>query len=126
MFSLLPRHRFLRWAAAIWLTVAAVLLVVMLLRPELEADERRALSVLVPLYFMSFPLGHAGLLTVNRLKVELYWANEFVPALSTEGVVLWVVLMSLGYFQWFVLLPGVCRQIRRLRRNQEESTLSGR
>ena len=113
-FSLFPRHRFLRIAATIWLTVAALLLLIMLLRPELQADERRALSVLVPLYFMSFPLGHAGLLAVNKLKVMLYWGNEFVPAIFTEGVVLWVVLMALGYLQWFVLLPAVARKIRRL------------
>ena len=113
-FSLFPRHRFLRVAAAVWLAVAVVLLAVMLLRPELQADERRALSVLVPLYFMSFPLGHAGLLAVNRLKVELYWGNEFVPAIFTEGVVLWILLLVLGYAQWFVLLPFLSGKIRRL------------
>ena len=112
--SLFPRHRFLRVAAAIWLAVAAVLLAAMLLRPELQTDERTALSVLVPLYFMSLPLGHAGLLAVNRLKVELYWASEFVPAMSTEGVVLWVLLVLLGYAQWFVLLPLISRRICRL------------
>ena len=113
-FSLVPRHGFLRIAAVAWLAVATLLLALMLLRPELQADERRALSVLVPLYFMSFPLGHAGLLAINRLKVELYWGNEFVPAIFTEGVVLWVVLMSLGYIQWFLLLPAISRKIRGL------------
>jgi hypothetical protein len=110
--SLVPRHRYLRIAAVIWLGLAAVLLVAMLARPELQADGRKALSVLVPLYFMSFPLGHAGLMAVNRLKVELYWANEFVPAIFTEGVVLWVLLVLLGYAQWFLLLPFVSRKIR--------------
>jgi hypothetical protein len=84
----------------------------MLLRPEMQADERKALSVLVPLYFMSFPLGHAGLLALNRLKVELYWAGEFVPAMFTEGVVLWMLLVLLGYAQWFLLLPLISRICR--------------
>jgi hypothetical protein len=110
--SLFPRHRFLRIAAAIWLVPAVVMLVVMLLRPEMQADERKALSVLVPLYFMSFPLGHAGLLALNRLKVELYWAGEFVPAMFTEGVVLWMLLVLLGYAQWFLLLPLISRICR--------------
>src|SRR5436190_18150498 len=103
--SLVPRNRVMRIAAMIWLGVAAVLLAVLLLRPELQADERRALSVLVPLYFMNFPFGHAGFLVVNRLKVELYWGNQFVPAIFTEGVVQWILLLVLGYVQWFVLLP---------------------
>ena len=113
-FSLFPRHRVLRIAAVIWLVLAAALLVVMLLRPEMQAGERRALSVLMPLYFMSLPLGHAGLLAVGRLKVELYWNNEFVPAVFTEGMVLWILLMLLGYVQWFLLLPMISGRIRRL------------
>ena len=112
--TLIPASRRLRVAAAIWLTVAGALLAAMLLRPELQVDERKALSVLVPLYFMSLPLGHAGLLAVGRLKVELYWSNEFVPAVFTEGVVLWTLLMLLGYVQWFLLLPMISRRIRRL------------
>jgi len=112
--TLIPRTRFLRIAAAIWLTVAMLLLAVMLARPELQADERKALSVLVPLYFMSFPLGHAGLLAVNRLKVELYWGNEFVPAIYVEGVWLWTLLTVLGYVQWFLFPSLVSSRIRRL------------
>jgi hypothetical protein len=98
----------------IWLVLAVALLVAMLLRPEMQAGERRALAVLVPLYFMSLPLGHAGLLAVSRLKVELYWSNEYVPGVFAEGVVLWALLMLLGYAQWFLLLPMVSGKIRRL------------
>jgi hypothetical protein len=109
-----PQHRFLRFAAVIWLLVAAALLVAMLLRPELQANERKALSVLVPLYFMSFPLGHVGLLAVNRMTLELYLGNEFVPAIYVEGVWLWTLLTVLGYAQWFLLTPLVSSRIRRL------------
>jgi hypothetical protein len=68
----------------------------------------------VPLYFMSLPLGHAGLLAVNELKLELYLGNGFVPDMLTEGVVLWSALTALGYAQWFWLLPLVSRAIRQL------------
>ena len=108
----------------IWLALAAVLLVAMLLRPELQVDERKALSVLVPLYFMSLPLGHAGLLAVNRLKVELYWDNGFVPAIFAEGMMLWALLLLLGYVQWFLLLPMISREIRRLGQAYEARRVS--
>jgi hypothetical protein len=114
--SLLPRHRVLRIVATVWLTAALAILAVMLLRPELQADERRALSSLVPLYFMSFPLGHLGLEALIRLKVELYVANEFVPGIFPEGIWLWTLLTMLGYAQWFLLPPLISSAIRRLGR----------
>lgn len=109
-----PQHRVMRIGAVLWLVVAAALLVAMLLRPELQANERKALSVLVPLYFMSFPLGHAGLLAVNRMTLELYLSNEFVPAIYVEGVWLWTLMTVLGYAQWFLLPPFVSSRIRRI------------
>ena len=112
--TLIPRHPVVRIVAVVWLLAAVAMLVVTLLRPELQADERRALSSLLPLYFMSFPLGHAGLEALIRLKVELYVANEFVPGILPEGVWLWTLLTVLGYLQWFLLLPLVARRIRQL------------
>jgi hypothetical protein len=114
--TLFPRHRALRVAAGFWLLMSLVLLAVMLMRPELQANERRALSTLVPLYFLSLPLGHAGLMACNKLKLELYLDSGFVPAIVTEGVLLWLLLAVLGYLQWFVLLPwisGKCRTLHR-------------
>ncbi len=112
--TLVPQHRIVRYVAAAWLFASVAMLAAMLLRPELQADERRALSTLVPLYFLSLPLGHAGLMAVNKLKLELYLGNEFVPGILTEGVLLWSLLTALGYVQWFVLLPWLSRSIRRL------------
>ena len=112
--SLFPQHRFLRIAAAVWLILAAALLAAMLLRPELVLNERRALSTLVPLYFMSFPLGHLGLLAVNKMTLALYLGNEFVPAIYVEGVWLWTLLTVLGYAQWFLLPSLISSRIGRL------------
>lgn len=112
--TLFPQHRILRFAAGAWLLAALAILAAMLLRPELQADERTALSGLVPLYFLSVPLGHAGLMAVSQLKLELYLSNEFVPGVLTEGLLLWTVLTVLGYVQWFLLLPWICRGIRHL------------
>jgi len=114
--TLFPPGRLLRWLAVVWLLAAVTLLALMLMRPELEADQRRALSTLVPLYFMSFPLGHAGLLACNKIKLALWFDSEFVPAIFTEGVFLWVFLTVLGYAQWFVLVPWVSGRLRQLYR----------
>jgi hypothetical protein len=100
--------------ATAWLLVAVALLVVTLLRPEMRADERSALSSLVPLYFMSFPLGHAGVAALSRLKVELYTGSGDVLGMHEEALLLWSSLCALGMLQWFVLLPWVARRSRRL------------
>ena len=112
--ALFPQHRLLRIAAVSWLLVSAVLITVTLLRPEILANDRAALSSLVPLYFLSLPLGHLGLLAVNRLLLELYVTSHTVPGIFSEGLMLWAALTVLGYIQWFVLLPWVSRLCRRL------------
>lgn len=111
---LFPQHPVLRIVAILWLLAAVVLLLVTLLRPEIQANDRAALSSLVPLYFLSLPLGHLGLLAVNHAKVSLYVASQVVPGIFSEGLALWAALTVLGYVQWFVLLPWVSRLCRRL------------
>ena len=112
--TLFPRHPVLRIVATAWLLASVVTLVVVLARPEIQANERAALSSLVPLYFLGFPLGHLGLLAVNQLKLDLYVTSHIVPSIFSEGLMLWIALTVLGYVQWFVLLPWVSRACRRL------------
>ncbi len=105
---------FARAAALAWLVAAFILLAVTLLRPEMQANERTALASLVPLYFLSFPLGHAGVMALTSLKVELYVGHGYELGILTEGLLLWSLLTVLGVLQWFVLLPWAARQARRL------------
>jgi hypothetical protein len=109
-----PRHPALRIVATAWLLVAVVLLVVTLLRPEMQADERAALATLVPLYFLSFPLGHAAVMALSRLKIELYAGSGYLLGMREEGLLLWLALTVLGGLQWFVLLPWLARRSRQL------------
>lgn len=111
---LLPRHPVLRIVATLWLLASVVMLFVTLLRPEIQANDRAGLSSLVPLYFLSFPLGHLGLLALNRLKVDLYVSFNVIPGIFTEGLLLWALLTLLGYVQWFIVLPWVSRKSRQL------------
>ena len=97
-----------------WLLIAVVLLVVTLLRPGIQVDERAALATLVPLYFMSFPLGHVGVMALSRLKLELYAGSAYVLGIHEEGLLLWLALTALGLLQWFVLLPWLARKSRQL------------
>ena len=107
------RHRALRIGAALWWIASAALLAWTLLRPELGAGERSALAGLLPLYLAGLPLSHLGLRAVNRLSVELYLANEFVPSVLAEGIWIWGALSLAGWLQWFVLLPLLARLVRR-------------
>lgn len=110
--ALLPQHRILRIAAVAWLLLSIVLITVTLLRPEMQANDRAALSTLVSLYFLSLPLGHLGVMAIGKLKVALYVDSQFVPGIFAEGLLLWACLVALGYVQWFMLLPWLARKAR--------------
>ena len=112
--KIFPRHPIPRIVATAWLLASIVMLLVTLARPEIGLNERAALTSLVPLYFLSLPLGHLGLLALGKLKLELYVTSQFVPSMFSEGLMLWAVLTVLGYLQWFVLLPWVSRKCRSL------------
>lgn len=114
--ALFPRHPALRIVATLWLLASLVLLVVTLLRPDVHGSDRAALVYLTPLYWLSFPLGHLGVVTGIRLRLELYLSYNIVPSVFAEGLFLWSVLTVLGYSQWFLLLPWVAQGCRRLSR----------
>ena len=111
-----PRHRALRIVAAAWLLAAVVMLMATLLRPDVWGNDRAALVWLTPLYWLSFPLGHAGVMAGIWIRVELYVGPRIVPSVYAEGLYLWTVLTVLGYVQWFVLLPWISRKCRQLSR----------
>lgn len=109
----LPVHPASRRVALLWLLGCAATLAVLLLRPSLHAGDRSALTALVPMYWLSLPLGHAGVLAVIKLRTELYVAG-MAPGIATEGLLLWFALGALGYAQWFLLLPLVARKCQQL------------
>jgi hypothetical protein len=110
---LLPTHPASRRVAVLWLAACLATLVVMLARPGLYEGDRSALATLVPLYFLSFPLGHAGVMAGIEIRTALYLAGA-APGILAEGLYLWLALGALGYAQWFLLLPLIARQCQRL------------
>jgi hypothetical protein len=112
--TLFPRHPILRIVATAWLLASVVMLLATLLRPEIGLNDRAALSSLVPLYFLSFPLGHVSVVALSRLKVDLYVSFGMAPGIFSEGLLLWILLTVFGYTQWFVLLPWLARKSRKL------------
>jgi hypothetical protein len=123
--ALFPRHPALRIVATLWLLASAVLLVVTLLRPDVYGNDRAALASLTPLYWLSFPLGHLGVMAGIRLRLELYLTHNVVPSVFAEGLFLWAALTVLGYAQWFLLLPLVahgCRRLSRLLFNRDATS----
>ena len=108
-----PKHPASRRVAALWLLACAATLVVMLLRADFHADDRAALSTLVPMYWLSLPLGHAGVLAVTEIRTELYLSGMAL-GIPVEGLLLWLALGVLGYVQWFLLLPLAARKCQQL------------
>jgi hypothetical protein len=109
-----PRNPIMRAVATAWLLASVVMLTFTLLRPDISGNERSALVYLTPLYWLSFPLGHAGVIAGIQIRLELYLNYNFVPSILSEGLYLWTVLTALGYAQWFLLLPLVAQKCRQL------------
>jgi len=109
-----PRQPMMRLVATAWLLASVLMLTFTLLRPDIFGSERSALVYLTPLYWLSFPLGHVGVIAGIRLRLELYLNFNFVPSILSEGLYLWAALTTLGYLQWFVLLPLVAQKCRQL------------
>ncbi|MGH8703692.1 MAG: hypothetical protein ACREVR_21270 [Burkholderiales bacterium] len=112
--TLFPRHPVMRLVATAWLLASVVLLTLTLLRPDISGNDRSALVYLTPLYWLSFPLGHAGVIAGIELRLRLYLEMNFVPSILSEGLYLWTALTVLGYAQWFVLLPLIAQKCRQL------------
>ncbi len=98
--TLIPRHRVLRRAAVLWLAASMASLFVLLTNPDIAGNARSPLRVLLPLYFLSLPLGHAGVWAISELKLELYLQGNPPPGILLEGLALWTGLTVLGYAQW--------------------------
>ena len=112
--TLFPRHPAMRLVATVWLLASVLMLTFTLLRPDISGNDRAALVYLTPLYWLSFPLGHVGVIGGIRIRLELFLELDFVPSILAEGLYLWAALTVLGYLQWFVLLPLVARKCRQL------------
>ena len=109
-----PRHPVMRLVATAWLLASVVMLTFTLLRPDISGNDRSALVYLTPLYWLSLPLGHVGVIAGIELRLRLYLNFNFVPSILSEGLYLWTALTMLGYLQWFVLLPLVAQKCRQL------------
>jgi hypothetical protein len=108
--TLIPRHPASRVAAALWLLACLSFLVLTLLQDGLYADERSALAMMVPVYFLSLPCGHIALMLAAKIKLALYLSAEFSPSILAESVFVWTFTVAIGYVQWFMLLPWLTRK----------------
>ena len=109
-----PRNPGMRLVATAWLLASVVMLTLTLLRPDISGNDRSALVYLTPLYWLSLPLGHVGVIAGIELRLRLYLDFNFVPSVLSEGLYLWTALTALGYAQWFLLLPLVAQKCRQL------------
>jgi hypothetical protein len=111
--TLLPRHAVTRVVAAIWLLACFAFLLMTLAKSELSVNDRSALKPLVPVYLLALPSAHVAYAVVARAKLSMYLNAGFEPDLRTEAVFLWTLTVTLGYVQWFIVLPWLARRCGR-------------
>ena len=108
--TLVPRQPALRVLAALWLLTCLAVLLLTLLKHELYANQRSALTQLVTVYFLGFPSIHIAVLASAKIKLDWYLHARFEPSILSESVFLWTLMVALGYAQWFVVLPWISRK----------------
>lgn len=108
--TFIPRHRASRVLAALWLLACVAVLLLTLLKHELYANQRSALTQLVTVYFLGFPSTHIAVLASAKIKLDWYLHARFEPSILSECVFLWTLMVALGYVQWFVVLPWISRK----------------
>lgn len=106
---MIPKHPATRVVALCWLLACLTFLILTLLQRDLYADERSALAMLVPVYFLNFPSGHLAPVAVSKIKIALYVNGGFTPSVLTESILLRLFSMVAGYVQWFLVLPWISR-----------------
>jgi len=108
--TLFPRHRLSRWMAALWLIACVATLILALTQDELYSDERSALAMLLPAYFLGLPSSHAAHVIIAKFKLALYLSTGDEPSLVAECMYLWTLMVTFGYAQWFIVLPWIARR----------------
>lgn len=72
------------------------------------------------MFYASYPIGYLvsvyvfGLHKLIEYFVEPYYLMEYKVGISIfRSMVSWILYFSMGYFQWFVLIPRVAIAIKR-------------
>lgn len=100
-------------AKATWsgLCFIALLLIIGITDPSRPDTIKDAGTVLA--YFMltlSFPIGFLGVILLIGLS-QIFSLGEMGP--YTSNMITWLLLVALGYVQWFMLLPYFVKRIRK-------------
>jgi hypothetical protein len=109
---MIPKSILGRVLASIWLSACVALLIFAFKQKHIHDMPEAFLLLLI---MLSFPIGY-----VASALVGLLWAGiSAMLGLSyhpfADLIPVWVVVVSLGYCQWFIALPWLVRRFRRSR-----------
>jgi hypothetical protein len=107
---MLPKSRIGRFVAVIWLLACASLLVFAFKQRHVH-DMPEAFTWL--LIFLTFPIGFVGATVVGLLWGGISSILGLTYHPFADLIPIWVIVVSLGYWQWFVALPWLVRKIHR-------------
>jgi hypothetical protein len=109
-----PRSILGRIVSVLWVS-ACIATLIYDLWPGNISEPDIAITFGLTMIILSFPIG-CGLGTLyGFLSLLLYkgWGIT-VPRLYADMIV-WILFVSAGYFQWFVLVPWLCRKAAKRR-----------
>jgi hypothetical protein len=100
-------------ARACWIIACVIILVVTVAKydgkPNSDIADFEAWTMLV----LSFPLGWLAVaLFVGVARIGEYWYKAEIPTSYTYLIIMWGLWFTIGYLQWFMLLPWTIRRLR--------------
>jgi hypothetical protein len=111
---LFPRSLFGRILCALWLAVCAYCLIWTFLKRDTNVNGEVDLGFTLAMLLFTFPIGYVLASAASFIIRILYdsW-GIVIPGGFLSNTISWIILVPAGYFQWFVLIPWICRKLKK-------------
>ncbi len=106
---MVPKSLIGRIVAAMWLLACVVLLVFAFKQRHIHDMPEAFIWLLI---MLTFPIGFFGSTLVGLLwgGISSLFGLSYHP--FADLIPIWVVVVALGYWQWFIAIPWVVRKLR--------------
>ena len=96
-----------------WLVLWAVALVATLWAASYESQRDIDLIVAWVMIVVCFPISLVGVIITSGISYLCHETFHFVGYEKSIGIIItWLTFFSLGWLQWFVLVPRILKKIR--------------
>ena len=109
--NIFPCSVFGRVLSVLWLAACIAVLVFAFMRRDIRDTD---IAVAWFMIYLAFPIGYGLTALLSFLFMLLYESfGLVVPGGFVFNLLSWLVFVTCGYFQWFMLVPWAYRRVRK-------------